>query len=430
MIDRNIKLAARFAGAVFILSQIAAGATLCVNSRPNSGCYATIGAAVAHAVAGDVVQVSQGTYHEDVVITTAISLIGANRGNTIIDATGLANGISVTGVNGVIVSSFTVENANFEGILLNQVSQATITDNHIVKNNVSLNINDFTCGAIPPFETAEGFDCGEGIHLSGVDHSIVSNNLVESNAGGILLSDDTGATHDNLIMGNIVQENPFDCGITLASHPLFVPGSPAGPPTAAGVYHNTITGNTSKHNGFQVPGAGAGVGLFSPAPFTKTYANVVVNNNLIDNGLPGVALHAHAPGAGLSDNMIAGNTISANGADTDDTATSGPTGINVSGGDNGSGIPLDVITGTIIAGNSISRESVGIAAKTNALVAAHLNDFVNVDTAVDNQAGTLPNSSVDARLNWWGCSKGPGAGGCSGITGLNILFLPILTSPF
>ena len=98
-------------------------------------------------------------------------------------------------------------------------------------------------------------------------------------------------------------------------------------PTAAGVFHNTITGNTSEHSGFQGPGAGAGVGLFSPAPFTATYANVVVNNDLRDNGLPGVALHAHSPGATLSDNMIAGNRFMRNGADTADMATPGSTGI-------------------------------------------------------------------------------------------------------
>ena len=430
MLYRNAMFAARFSVGLWALSQIAVGATLCVDSKhPNSGCYMTISAAVAKAVAGDVVQVSQGTYHEDVVIGTAISLIGANSSNTTIDATGLANGISVTDVSGVLVSGFTIQNANFEGILLNRASLITITDNHVVKNNIGLNVNAATCDGIPPFETAEGFDCGEGIHLSGVDHSIISNNLVENNSGGILLSDDTGATHDNLIIGNIVQDNPFDCGITLASHPLFVP-PPAGPPTAAGVYHNTITGNTSKRNGLQLPGAGAGVGLFSPAPFTNTYANVVVNNDLIGNGLPGVSMHAHAPGAGLADNMIAGNRISGNAADTDDTFTSGPTGINVSGGDNGSGIPLAVITGTVIAGNVIQQESIGIAAKTNALVGAHLNDFINVATGVDNLAGTLPNSAVDARLNWWGCSKGPTAPGCAGISGLNILFAPVLNSPY
>src|SRR5437868_11121143 len=53
---------------------------------------------------------------------------------------------------------------------------------------------------LPPyFQAGEGFDCGEAIHLSGVNHSIVANNVVDDNAGGILISDDIGPNHDNLI---------------------------------------------------------------------------------------------------------------------------------------------------------------------------------------------------------------------------------------
>jgi parallel beta-helix repeat protein len=429
MFHQNSNLAARLAVAVLALSQIAGAATLCVSKHPSATCpYPTIGAAVAAAHPNDVIQVSQGTYHEDVVIGIPLSLIAAN-GNPTIDATGLANGVYIDGrdnggIVGASVTGFQIQNANYEGILVTNASQVTIANNQVLKNNISLDINTATCPSQPSFETAEGFDCGEGIHLSGVDHSVVSNNLVERNAGGILLSDDTGATHDNLIIGNTVQDNPFDCGITLASHPLFN----SLPPTAAGVYHNTITGNTSAHNGYQVPGAGAGVGIFAPAPFTKNYGNVVVNNTLTDNGLPGVAMHAHAPGANLSDNMIAGNRIFGNGADTDDTATPGPTGINVSGGDNGSGIPLAVITGTVIAGNVILQETDGVVTKTNALTGANLNSFINVTTGVDNldPAG----GSVNATLNWWGCSGGPTHPGCAGISGMNILYLPFLTSPF
>ena len=183
------------------------------------------------------------------------------------------------------------------------------------------------------------------------------------------------------ILGNDVEDNPFDCGITLASHPLFGAG-----PTAAGVFHNTIAGNNSQRNGFQVPGAGAGMGLFSPAPFTKTYGNVVVSNDLTDNGLPGVAMHAHAPGVLLSDNMIVGNRISGNGADTEEMATPGQTGINVSGGDDGTGVPVAVIAGTVIAGIVIKQETTGVATKTEALTAVHLNDFISVTTVVDNSA--------------------------------------------
>jgi parallel beta-helix repeat protein len=125
------------------------------------------------------------------------------------------------------VSGFKVQNANFEGILVTNASGVTISGNQVLKNNVNLDVNAGVCTGIPPFETNEDFDCGEGIHLSGVDHSIVADNVIENNSGGILLSDDTGATHDNLIMGNTVRNNPFDCGITLASHTLF--GAPEPP---------------------------------------------------------------------------------------------------------------------------------------------------------------------------------------------------------
>jgi hypothetical protein len=410
------------------MSHFAAGATLCVSKYPSPGCpYRTIGAAVAAASAGDVVKVSQGTYYEDVVVGKAISLQGNNRYNTTIDATGMANGIYVDGLDngglvGVSVSGFQVQNANFEGILVTNSSHVTITDNHVLKNNLSLIISSDTCTGLPPFETSEGDDCGEGIHLLGVDHSIVANNFVEKNAGGILLTDDTGATHDNLILGNTVLNNPFDCGITLASHPFFAPG----PPTAAGVFHNTVTGNLSARNGTKVPGAGAGVGLFAPAPFNKTYGNVVVDNILTDNGLPGVAMHAHSPGATLADNMIVGNHISGNGADTEDTATPGPTGINVSGGDDGTGKPLAVITGTVIAGNMIEQETNGIVVKTDALVGAHLNNFSNLRIGVDN----LDGGAVDATLNWWGCWRGPTSAACADVSGTNILYVPFLTTPF
>lgn len=429
MTSRNVSFSAYLLVAFCGFSQIAAAATFCVSTKPSARCpYSTIGAAVAAASNGDVVQVMQGTYHEDVVIGKSISLIGSNRSNTIVDATGLSNGIYVDGLDnaglaGVTIASLQVRNANFEGILVTNASQVTINDTHVLKNDLSLDINTPACPNIPSFETSEGEDCGEGIHLSGVDHSILSNSLIENNSGGVLISDDTGATHDNLILGNIVRDNPFDCGITMASHPLF---GVVGPPKAAGVYHNTITGNTSSHNGFQVPGAGAGVGIFAPAPFTASYANVVVNNDITDNGLPGVALHAHAPGATLADNIIAGNRISGNAADTADTATPGPTGINISGGDDGHGAPLALITGTVIAANVIRQETDGIVLKTNAVVAAHLNDFVNLQDGVSNLAA----GPVNAQLNWWGCSKGPAAQGCADADGTGILYLPFLTNPF
>jgi hypothetical protein len=132
--------------------------------------------------------VARGTYKEDVHITKSnLSLIGQDDEGTIIDAVGLPNGIfidgmavlpaQVIGVTNVTVSGFTVENAQFEGVLVANASSVTISGNEITGNN--LNLAGATCPGAPAFETAEGFDCGEGLHIMGVQNSTIANNQIQ-----------------------------------------------------------------------------------------------------------------------------------------------------------------------------------------------------------------------------------------------------------
>ena len=135
---------------------------------------------------------------QDVTIRTPISLVGAGRGQSIINAVSLSNGIYIDGIDNpglskVVVTGFTIENANFEGILVTNASFVTIWDNEVINNDRSLNASALKCLGQPAFETNEDFDCGEGIHFIGVDHSTVVNNISEKNSGGILLSDETSA---------------------------------------------------------------------------------------------------------------------------------------------------------------------------------------------------------------------------------------------
>ncbi len=407
-------------------------AVLCVNTGGKFGCQASISAAVAAAVPNDTIQVAQGTYKEEVVITKSLSLVAQGNTHPVIDATGLPNGVFINGmaaapnpgVAAVVISGFEVRNANFEGILIANASDITIVDNYVHDNNRSLDISSPACPGIPAFETNEGEDCGEGIHLMAADHSSILRNDVESNSGGILISDETGVNHDNLISGNSVHDNPYDCGITLASH---------GPATSVipsaklpfGVMRNVISHNDSSHNGYQTPGAGAGVGIFAPFPGTTDSANVVLDNELRDNGLPGVTMHNHAaapapaPPVNLNDNVIVGNIISGNAADTADSATSGPTGINVHS--------VAPIFGTVISQNIFDDEAIDVAFKAPmGQVSAHFNSFSRKATGVDN----LGSGTVDATENWWGCPFGPNGNSCASIAGTEVLFAPWLTSPF
>lgn len=382
--------------ALAAVAPLGSAATLCVNPAATSGCSKTIGAAVAAANAGDVINVAPGTYAESVTIGKSLTLSGAGASSTIIDATGLPNGIYVDGIDnsnlaGVWISGFTVRNANFEGILVANASQVTISSNTVTGNNAGI-VNSAmgpTCPNIPAFETSEGFDCGEGIHLMGAWNSNVASNTVENNAGGILISDDTGAAHDNVISSNTVSNNPADCGITIASH---VPATLTNSKTALGVYHNTVTGNTSSQNG--VMGEGAGVGIFASAPGTAAYENIVLNNVLTGNGIPGVAIHGHTPQQNLNGNVIIGNQISGNGADTADTATPGPTGINVAS--------VSPVTGTIISQNTISQETYGVVVKAPGSATVQRNAF-----AGQFGLANLGGGAVNADSNYWGCNTNP-----------------------
>lgn len=409
----------------------ASAATLCVSQKARGGCQPTIGAAVAAASPGDTIRVWPGNYKEQVILTKSLYLVATDQDDhTIIDATGLSNGIFINGMSAapgvgvanVLISGFTVRNANFEGILVANAYDVTLTGNHVVDNNKAL--AGTTCPGIPVFETNEGEDCGEGIHLMGAVNASVVRNNVEYNSGGILISDETGPSSDNLITGNIVHENPYDCGITMASH---------GPATSVipsargsyGVWRNTVAHNVSRHNGFRTPGAGAGVGIFAPFPGTTVSANVVIDNKLLDNGLPGVAMHNHAaapapaPPVNLNDNVIVGNYFSGNAADMADAATSGPTGINV--------YSVAPITGTVISQNYFDDETVDVAFKApSGQLSVHFNDFTDAGVGVDN----LGAGTVDATQNWWRCPNGPGARGCTTAVGPGITYTPWLTAPF
>jgi parallel beta-helix repeat protein len=404
-----------------------AAATLCVNPSGTSGCFSTISAAVATAAWGDTVFVAPGVYKEDVLITKSISLVGRSVKSTIIDAKGLTNGIFINGipnspkagVTDVTITGFTIKNADLEGILAASASGVTIAHNHVTKNNLRLTGTDGMCPDLPPFETSELMDCGEGIHLMGTDHSVVSGNLIDENSGGILVTDETGPNYANLITENTVTRNGEACGITLASHPAY----PAG--LSFGVFQNTVSKNESSYNGLN-NATGAGIGMYSPGPGQLNYGNVAIGNRLIGNGLPGVAMHNHAlvpntPTAVLRDNSVIDNYFRSNGADTGDAATAGPTGINISS--------LVAVTGIVISGNVFEDEAIGISFNSPATAAvkppqmqAHFNLFepATVGIATPNAA------TVNGTLNWWGCPAGPGNASCATGT-TSVLSTPWLT---
>ena len=342
--------------------------------------------------------VCAGTYHEQVVLAKPLTLKGQRA---VINEAGVKPGFKVmlpglgkqtiyAGV--VIVSSrvtftgLTVTNAQGEGIiaagLFGPIKGLNISGNAIVHNDLGGPKSPyFQCaaqGAVPG-------DCGEGLHLAGgVSYSTVHHNLVAGNSGGILVTDDVGATHNNVISNNTVTGNTTDCGITVPGHnPLALNAKGVPQPAVAGVYKNVIVNNVVTNNG--VKGDGAGVLFANAGPGTASYDNLVQGNYIAGNGLSGVTMHAHKIGPGqfedLNGNVIVGNAIGKNNLDGD--TLDGPPG------------PSDLVTTGVlvysggtrvwvtIAHNHISNNSIGIWL-SKVVIASGLktNVFHNVTTPV------------------------------------------------
>jgi nitrous oxidase accessory protein NosD len=299
-----------------------------------SAAFTTIQSAVNAAPAGGTVVVCPGTYHEQVVITKPLTLTGKHA---TIDETGVTPTFQVTlpaplgkqtifaavvmGSSWIDFTGFTVQHAQGEGILAaglsGTVSGIVISRNAVVHNDLGgpTQPTYFECaaqGQVPG-------DCGEGVHFAGgVAYSTIRDNFIADNSGGVLLSDDVGPTHDNVVEDNVVTDNASDCGITVPGHnPNALNSAGVPQPSVAGVYRNVIRDNVVTNNG--VKGEGAGVLFANAMPGTASYDNLVEGNYIAGNGLAGVTMHAHGPAGNedLNGNVIVGNTIGKNNLDGD-----------------------------------------------------------------------------------------------------------------
>jgi parallel beta-helix repeat protein len=261
--------------------------------------------------------------------------------------------------------------------------RGALIEHNIVNNNDAC-INHPSAADCPqppnPFD-----DYGETIHLLSVENSTVTNNVVENNVGGILLTDEVGPTDGNTISGNTVNNNATDCGITLAGHSSNAV-STSGPttgqpqPTQAGVYNNMIENNTANDNG------AAGLLAAAGGSGSAVYNNTFTGNTATGNGLAGMTIHSHAPLQDINGNVITNNNFS------NDALHGGPGG----GPGDIEGPPASAnltqtagvqvlsvfapLTGTVIQGNTISNVFYGIWQSALASSSAISGNNISVNT--------------------------------------------------
>jgi parallel beta-helix repeat protein len=303
--------------------------------------YASIQTAIDNADDGDTILVKKGFYTESLVVDKAVSLIGENSGNTIIEGSHGAPVILIRHDN-VGICSFTLKNGVGGSTIYYRAATAVhllhsngcnVSGNVIVNSGIGVWIygaseNIVTCNSIS--------DSNYGIIVESSDNNTVTDNVVTNNIGGIRLI----SAYNNKLRNNLMRDNgrsfsvsgdtlsmfvnDVDNSNTVNSKPIcyWIGVSNQTVPTdvACVVLVNCV--NMKVHN-FNLVRAYDGILL------AGTHNSTVTNNIIADSGT-GIRLFAS------SNNVVTGNTL-----------------------DCGTGITADG-NGTQIANNNIKTSSVGI----------------------------------------------------------------------
>ena len=368
---------------------------------------ASITRAVAQAASGDEVLVSPGTYHEGAdisrssgpahgsfgffytgpAITKPLQLVAdpTGGGPVVIDAAGHNNGLVIdlgdnfdNATSGsssgpaanpdVVVSGFTIQNADAEGLLAFDSDALRIANNTIQSNDRIAFGGPGTddLGECAAVGNVPG-DCGYGLHLDGVTRSVLLDNTVHNNSGGILLDDGLTSfpqvsvpAEGNTLTHNTAVNNSLGSGITIAGRDksTFLGGF------SLGVFNNVVSNNTSSGNGAGTGIAGkggAGIMLTVDAPGDGVYQNTIRGNVMSNDALPGITMHSHDALAYMDDNVIEANQITATGlGGVDGKAGDSAAGVNGTAGIVVLGLPADPIGGTVIQDNVVSAVHYGV----------------------------------------------------------------------
>jgi len=176
-------------------------------SASGGGDYARIQWAVDNASEGDTVYVEAGTYNENVVINKTISLVGAGRENTTINAGGTGSAVYI-GEDYVNISGFkTINSSNWgsAGIYVYNSNYSTIQNNNCSDNDYGIYLYKVGNSTIAN-NVCSNNSCG--IYLLNVENITVNDNICSDNGRGIFLNGQwDGTCNDNNLKRNTCSRN-------------------------------------------------------------------------------------------------------------------------------------------------------------------------------------------------------------------------------
>ena len=234
--------------------------------------YRTIQQAINAAEEGDTIFVGTGTYYEYVVVDKALSLLGENNNDTIVDGSGIGIVVSVI-ANNVAIHNLTIQNGEI-GIWLgysrnNILSDTTITDNSY------------------------------GIYLWGSSNNFLTDNIASDNYDGIYFY----SSSDNTVSGNIASNNSYGIHLDSSSANVLVDNVfSSNTNDGIRIYHsdnNVISDSTISNNTYGVYVADSDKNLLSVNKvlnnqdgiyFYYSRNNILTGNTIANNSQYGVFL--------------------------------------------------------------------------------------------------------------------------------------------
>ena len=367
---------------LFIVSG-AFATTRCVAIPSTVSCpYLTIQAAIDASRHGDTIIIYVGTYDEKIVIHRKlkiktegdVAIQQPTQGNdAVVTISQKGKGSKIIGLNiwgggyGIVIDH--ADNCTISGnTVLNHVNHGIVLD-HADHNNI---IDNIASSFQPDGQPGDQID---GIYLDHSDHNrITGNKILNSELVGISLDHSSS----NRITGNSVSHTDGDGIVLDHSDNNRITANSVTDSFDSGISflssnNNHVTGNTVSDAG---PGFTAGIGINIIGDINdESKNNFISDNNVTEVTDYGIGTH-YARDTKISKNLIVSNPKE---------------GIHIGSG----------TTDTMIKGNTITKNNIGILVLNADNNTARRNNFVdNITWGVQNDDTV----QFDARSNYWGPS--------------------------